>query len=259
MTGSTVFRSDLRWDDGTGPSPGINPWLEFASGVAIGLFLLASVVWTWNWPLLTTLLLALALAVQWSYRRRPGDGLAMLAAAALGTPAEIAEVAIGEWTYYAPNLVWGIPMWIPLIWANLFALFRRLSRSILAALRGTWLGGAVAWPVATLTVAGVIAAYWAVALLVMGKLPGVIGLYALMMILTVTFWRQESDIGVYLVGAVIGAVGEYICIQLGYWSYHRPLFAEWGVDITLPMDWGLSAVIINRIARLGARRVSGSG
>ncbi len=242
----------VKIDDGTGPSPGINPWLEFLSGVLIGLALLGTVVWTWQWPVLTTVLLASVLAVQWFFKRRPGDGVAMVTAACLGTPAEIAEVSIGEWTYHGPDLVWGVPMWIPLIWANLFVLFRRLSRSILTALRGTRLGGA-AWNGALLVVAVVIVGYWGLALLVMQKVPLVIGLYSVMMVITFSIWRQESDIGVYLVGAVLGAVGEYICIQLGYWHYYNPMFADWGVDITLPMDWGLSAVIINRIARAGAR------
>ncbi len=250
---------DKMIDDGSRPNPGINLSLEFGSGVFIGLALLVTVVWSWQWPLVTTVLLAVILAIQWLFIRRPGDGVAMLAAASLGTPTEIAEVAIGEWTYHAPYLIWGVPMWIPLIWANLFVLFRRLSRSLLGILKDTWLGwgllfGCSVWNGALLLLAGLILSYWGVALFLMQKTYIVITLYAMMMIITFSLWRRESDIGIFLVGAVLGAVGEFICIQLGYWNYYQPMFVEWGVDITLPIDWGLSAVIINRIASTGARR-----
>lgn len=224
-------------------------WLELGFGAAIGIYLLAVVVKTWNTPLVTTLLLALALFGQALFHKNPRDRIAMAIAAMLGTPAEIAEVAVGEWTYHAPNLIWGIPLWIPLIWANLFALFRRLTRTIHALLAQYWpKTGAAAWRYLFLFLALVIVAYWCSALLLMPKLPLVIGLYAAMMVIAGSFWHQEEDILIFGIGALLGAVGEYICIQLGYWHYANILFPQWGVDITLPLDWGLSAIIINRMA-----------
>lgn len=225
---------------------------HFADHLPLALMLaaalMASVILTWNHPLWTTLLLALVLIVQGVYHPAPGDRAAMLAAAILGTPAEIAEVYLGEWTYHAPDLILGVPMWISLIWANLFSLFRRLARSF-NALLAIWPGqdgparrrldGALAVPIILL---------WAAALILMEKPPFVQGLYATMILITAIFWRTSMDRMIFLTGAVLGAFGEFVCVQLGYWSYYHPLFKDYGVDITLPLDWGLSAVIIHRIA-----------
>ena len=72
------------------------------------------VLTTWNQPFLTTGLLVLAVAAQLTFLRRPEYGRAMLIAAALGTPAEIMEVRLEEWTYYGPDLIWGIII----LWGN---------------------------------------------------------------------------------------------------------------------------------------------
>ncbi|MEO5327014.1 MAG: hypothetical protein H7829_02105 [Magnetococcus sp. THC-1_WYH] len=214
--------------------------------IAAGI--MASVLLTWNHPPLTTFLLALLLVIQATHHPAPGDRTAMLAAALLGTPAEIVEVHLGEWTYVAPALVFGVPMWISLIWANLFALFRRLARSWTALLDSgpgpvgparTMIGGILILPIVSL---------WGAALILMDKPPLVRGLYALMILITALFWNKEMDRLIFLTGAVLGALGEFVAVQLGYWSYYNPLFKAYGVDITLPLDWGLSAVIIHRIA-----------
>ncbi|MBF0148030.1 MAG: hypothetical protein HQL84_05255 [Magnetococcales bacterium] len=205
--------------------------------------LMASVLLTWNHPIVTTLLLALLLVIQATYHPSPGDRAAMLAAALLGTPAEIVEVHLGEWTYHAPDLILGVPMWISLIWANLFALFRRLTRSWSAILEMTprrpLIGHTLAIPIIGL---------WGAALFLMEKPPLVRGLYAFMILITLLFWHTQTDRLIFLTGAILGAFGEFVAVQLGYWSYYNPLFKEYGVDITLPLDWGLSAVIIHRIA-----------
>lgn len=210
--------------------------------------LMASVTLTWHEPVWTTVLLSLCLVIQGLLHPGPGDRLAMLTAAILGTPAEIAEVHLGEWTYYAPDLIWGVPMWIPLIWANLFVLFRRLSRSWTAILDIAFEKEGVLRRRLGMVLMVPIIGLWVSALLLMDKPPLVQGLYALMILLTALFWRTEMDRLVFVTGGILGAVGEFVCVQLGYWSYFNPLFKDFGVDITLPLDWGLSAVIIHRIA-----------
>lgn len=214
----------------------------------VAVALMASVTLTWNTPIWTTVLLSVCLVAQGLLNPGPGDRLAMLTAAILGTPAEIAEVHLGEWTYHAPDLILGVPMWISLIWANLFVLFRRLSRSWTIILdigfeKGgvfrRWLGIVLAVPIIS---------FWVSALLLMDKPPLVQGLYAMMILLTALFWHSEMDSLIFLTGGTLGAIGEFVCVQLGYWSYFNPLFKDFGVDITLPLDWGLSAVIIHRIA-----------
>jgi len=222
--------------------------------VLLALFILASVVLTWNHPPVTTALLTIALALQAFYRPTPGDRMVMVVAAILGTAGEIAEVRLGEWTYYAPDLVMGVPMWIALIWANLFALFGRLARSW-SALLDLWPGtGTVGRARVRLLLAIPVITQWVAALLLMEKMPLVWGLYLLMILIMALCWRTEKDLLLFLTGAVLGALGEFISIQLGYWSYCNPLFTEYGVDITLPLDWGLSAVIIHRVAGFLDRR-----
>ena len=227
------------------------PW-DFLVAMAIGLFLLLTVYLTWNHPWLTTTLLAIAVWTQLRYRPHPGDGIAMLTAALLGTPAEIYEVSVGEWTYHAPHLLWGIPIWIPLVWANLFALFRRFQRTILASFT-TLNPNHRKNRFTTLTV--IIGIYWTAAILLMNKIIFVIGLYAFFMVIVAAFWHQKEEQWLFLIGAVLGSVGEYISIQAGYWHYYNPYFSS-GVDITLPLDWGLSAIIIHRITESLAKNLA---
>ncbi|HAT51147.1 MAG: hypothetical protein HQL07_13355 [Nitrospirae bacterium] len=240
-------------DDKKGGNGGwiLGVW-RFADHLLLSLMvactLMAAVILTWDEPIWTTVLLSLCLVIQGLLHPGPGDRLAMLTAAILGTPAEIAEVHLGEWTYYAPDLMWGVPMWIPLIWANLFALFRRLSRSWTAILDIIFEKEGVLRRRLDMVLMVSIIGLWVSALLLMDKPPLVQGLYALMILLTALFWRTEMDSLVFLTGGTLGAVGEFVCVQLGYWSYFNPLFKDFGVDITLPLDWGLSAVIIHRIA-----------
>ncbi len=55
-------------------------------------------------------------------KKRDGetDIVTMIVAAFLGTVSEIVCVTKGLWTYEAPILMMGIPVWLPLVWANLF-------------------------------------------------------------------------------------------------------------------------------------------
>ncbi|WP_285180768.1 hypothetical protein, partial [Mycobacterium tuberculosis] len=66
----------------------------------------------------------------------------------------------------------------------------------------------------------------------MEKPPLVRGLYAFMILITLLFWHTETDRLIFLTGAILGAFGEFVAVQLGYWSYYNPLFKEYGVDIT---------------------------
>ncbi|MBF0435218.1 MAG: hypothetical protein HQL77_07580 [Magnetococcales bacterium] len=237
----------------------LNGW-HFADHLLLTLIiaasLMASVVFTWNQPWLTTLLLATLLVLQGVLHPGPGDRAAMVAAALLGTPAEIAEVHLGEWTYHAPHLILGVPMWISLVWANLFSLFRRFARSW-TILLDTSLGKGEPWRrYFNVILALPILALWIAALALMEKPLVVQGLYALMIVITALFWRTECDRLIFITGATLGAFGEFVSVQLGYWSYYNPLFKSFGVDITLPLDWGLSAVIIHRIACSWHRRRS---
>jgi hypothetical protein len=39
-------------------------------------------------------------------------------------------------------------------------------------------------------------------------------------------------------------------MQLGFWQYHYPYFKSVGLPLSLTMAWGLSAVMIGRLAMI---------
>lgn len=217
-------------------------------GALTGASLFAAVVWSWHQPALTTLALTLVLIAQLQYHPHPRDRHAMLAAALLGTPAEAVSVHLGEWTYHAPGLILGLPIWIPLIWANLFALYRRLTRLLLAVLPARTEFRVPYVRILTI----LIALYAFLTLALMDKMPLVHLLYAGFLIIMAGYWREEADLSIFVIGSLLGTLGEFTCVQLGYWHYYNPYFNALGIDITLAMDWGLSAVIIHRIASFRA-------
>jgi hypothetical protein len=55
---------------------------------------------------------------------------------------------------------------------------------------------------------------------------------------------------IFVIGGALGTLGEYICMKLGFWQYHYPFFMAIGLPLSLPLAWGLSAVIVARIARI---------
>ncbi|MBF0214369.1 MAG: hypothetical protein HQM00_12565 [Magnetococcales bacterium] len=224
----------------------MNAWM-FCAGIGAALF--GSVVLTWQQPWLTTPLLIVILLIQARFHPHPNDRRAMIWAAALGTPAEAVSVHLGEWTYHAPHLMAGLPLWIPLIWANLFPLYRRLVRTIQTALPASEsLRSGL-----TILLALVVTLYAFATLSLMHKTPLVYLLYAGFLIVMAGYWRSETDLLLFVVGASLGTLGEFTCVQLGYWHYYQPYFRSWGVDITLAMDWGLSTVIIHRLAERSRR------
>lgn len=227
---------------------------DFGFGVLVGFFLLGAVVLLWERPYILFGLLALALAVQLRVNPRKEYKWAALFAAALGTPGELIEVYLGEWTYYGPDLIWGVPVWIPLIWANLFTLFHRLSFSLISFF-AQWppLSSPRAWTLFFGLQGLLILTLWGVSLALMEKMVEVEIFYAVFFTLSILFWNKPGYILIFMTGAVIGSVGEYICVQLGYWSYYNPLFKELGVGITLPSDWGISAILISWLSGLWRR------
>jgi len=216
------------------------------------IYIVAIVVFCWRSPLWASLLLGLGLALQLWFWREKADAAMMAAAALLGTPSEILCVNVGVWTYHAPGLIFGIPVWIPLIWASLFCLFRRISLSIHSLLDVLWPPKRTrARKIVFWVLGGVIVAYYLITVSVIKK--SIAAAYTLFMIPAVLFWRGERDILIFLVGAGFGTLGEYICMKLGFWHYHYPTFKSIGLPISLFLAWGLSAVITGRIARIWER------
>ena len=64
----------------------------------------------------------------------------------------------------------------------------------------------------------------------------------------IKFWHKKHDIYFLLAGAIIGPLGEIVCIHFGAWQYANPTFL--GIPIWLPFVWGLAVVLIKRFAEI---------
>ena len=60
------------------------------------------------------------------------------------------------------------------------------------------------------------------------------------------FWHTKHDAYFFVTGAIIGPLGEIICISSGVWSYVNPSFL--GIPLWLPFAWGFATMLIKRIA-----------
>jgi len=222
---------------------------SIAIEILAGIYIVLTVVLFWRQPIVATLMLTAGIVLWlWHYRNR-ADAAAMLWAALLGTPSEMLCVYKGVWTYQAPGMILGIPVWIPLIWASLFCLFRRIVLTLLALINRRWPDpNAVARKMMFLVLEAFIIVYFVWVALSIARSIALV--YALIILIAAFFWRQERDILIFLVGGFLGTLGEFICMQLGFWQYHYPYFKSVGLPLSLTMAWGLSAVMIGRLAMI---------
>jgi hypothetical protein len=224
-------------------------WSEFVFEFIMGVYVVAAVVLGWHRPVLLSIALGVGLGIQLWYWREKADVAMMIAAALLGGPAEVLCVKLGIWTYRAPGLVFDIPAWIPLVWAFLLCFFRRVTLSIHAVVEILWSGNnSFSRKAVFFVLGGVIAVYYIFTVAVIRRIIAIA--YSTIMIPAALFWHQERDIIIFLFGAACGTLGEYICMRLGFWHYHYPHFRAIGLPISLPLAWGLSSVMIGRIARI---------
>ncbi|MEW5721832.1 MAG: hypothetical protein AB1896_01905, partial [Thermodesulfobacteriota bacterium] len=163
----------------------------------------------------------------------------------LGTPSEILCVNRGVWTYYFPGLVLGIPFWLPLIWAYLFCLFRRLASTLHDLFE--FLPPALVKALYGL-VGLVILVYSVTTMLVVIRVIALV--YTAFFLPALVFWHGKKDIQVFVVAGILGTFGEYVCLKLGFWLYHYPILSPIGLPLSLPLAWGLSGVVISRLARV---------
>ena len=228
-------------------------WVEIGVEAVAGLYVVAVVVFCWSRPASLSLLLAAGLCGQfWVWRERV-DVATMAVAAMLGAPAEILCVSTGVWTYNSPGLVWGIPIWIPLVWAYLLCMFRRMSITIHSFTLEVWPADRSRLRKLLFGVAGAAIILYSLTTVAMVKVP-IAATYIVAMISAIIVWHGERDILIFLVGATFGTLGECICMKLGFWEYQFPLLRSIGVPLSLPLAWGLSSVIIGRFAGKLAKR-----
>ena len=72
--------------------------------------------------------------------------------------------------------------------------------------------------------------------------------FSLFMVVMAIFRHSRKDVLLFIVGAILGTAGEYLCMQLGFWHYHKPTLKAIGLPLSLPLAWGLSSVIIVTLA-----------
>jgi len=196
-------------------------WIQFFFEALTGIFVFAVVLLCWRRPVWLSLLLAGGLGAQLWFWRGKADAAMMAAAALIATPSEILGVRSGGWDYDAPGIVLGIPIWLPLVWAYLCSLSRRISLSIHSVTRRVQSNRSVlAMKILFGLLSGAILFYCLIAVSVVLK-PIAIA-YTLFLIPAVIFWRGERDILIFVTGAVIGTIGEYTAIRAGIFHYNYP-------------------------------------
>jgi hypothetical protein len=62
----------------------------------------------------------------------------------------------------------------------------------------------------------------------------------------VMFWHTKHDVYFFVIGAIVGPIGEIVCIHFGAWQYANPTFL--GIPIWLPFAWGTATMMIKRVA-----------
>jgi ubiquinone biosynthesis protein Coq4 len=61
-------------------------------------------------------------------------------------------------------------------------------------------------------------------------------------------WHKKHDIYFFITGAVVGSIGEIVCIHFGVWQYANSTFL--GIPMWLPLVWGLATILIKRISEM---------
>ena len=69
-------------------------------------------------------------------------------------------------------------------------------------------------------------------------------LLVMILLIGIKGWYKRHDIYFLIAGAIIGPVGEAICIYFGAWGYTNPTFL--GIPMWLPLVWGSAVTVIKR-------------
>jgi len=71
-------------------------------------------------------------------------------------------------------------------------------------------------------------------------------------VLGASSWRRIPFIILYLIGAILGPLGEMIGVRSGAWQYSSPTFL--GIPLWLPFAWGAMTVLIRAVSDTLTRR-----
>jgi hypothetical protein len=56
-------------------------------------------------------------------------------------------------------------------------------------------------------------------------------------------FHKKSDFLIFLIGSMMGASAEFVCIYFGAWQYTNTTYL---IPLWLPVAWGLASLVISR-------------
>ena len=191
------------------------------------------------------LLAALALVLASSLAWRPSRMKTAVAfwGIILGTFGEWACVRVGMWVYTHPGPL-GLPPWLPLVWPILMISFLEMSEYLDETGRGRF---PRVYKVAVGLLLLLSLAATGLALRLVGGPISLI--FFLFLTLAVSFAHRPFHVILFATAAVIGFSGEFLCVRFGVWHYTRPVLRAIGMPVSLPLAWGLSALLVWLLAR----------
>ncbi|MDI6796031.1 MAG: hypothetical protein QMD09_03760 [Desulfatibacillaceae bacterium] len=165
----------------------------------------------------------------------------------LGLFGEYACTRLGMWIYANPS-IGGLPIWLGLVWPVLMVNFLEMAHylnSFFSTPR-IRLPGLIHFALALL-----IGSYLAFVLVTLNNL--IAWVLTLFFVLTALGAHKPFNLWLFVVAALGGFFGEYICVFFGVWVYTKPGFGSLGMPVSLPLAWGVSANLIWLCARAFVR------
>ncbi len=174
-----------------------------------------------------------------------------------GVAGEILCCHYGLWVYNNSS-VWGIPMWLPMVWPILLMTFSEVAGFLNDACER--LLKPKVYVILIHILRGTILVYAFFTFIFIHKV--IASVFAVFLALMLIFSRNRPYyVVLFLMAGSGGALGETICIANGVWYYKAFMFAVMGITIplSLPLAWGLSANIIYLLSRgISGRHASGA-
>jgi hypothetical protein len=235
--------------------------VPFSSLVLLVLVLPVVVIGLANYPFLALgILLVLS---GWVLYSAPSGGhwpFLFCLAAVIGTLGE-AYCVYGSWPPHADGLynyhfprTFGLelPIWLPLIWGNLFVFFVGLSHRLTPPYEQTltsYWGRAIKYGLVLVILAYAGFLYDTVKYVIRYAMTPLLAFFF-------TFWNHVRDVSIFFIAGLGGTIAEIVAMRFGLWSYTYPMFrsglTDWlgipGLPVSLSMAWGISCLVLNRFA-----------
>jgi len=72
-------------------------------------------------------------------------------------------------------------------------------------------------------------------------------IYIMGFLIALIYWKDKTDIRLFIFVTIFFQIGEIICVQFGVWTYNNPSYMN--IPMWLPLSWGYTAVIVRRLAK----------